>query len=105
MCNLYSIRTSRAALARKFHLSDNRMVVIDALPAIFPGHMAPIIKQTDDGVRELVIAQLGVHPAAGWLCAEARDQHARRQGHHQVLEGQLREAAVPGARDGLLRAR
>jgi putative SOS response-associated peptidase YedK len=59
MCNLYSIRTSRASLARKFHLSDNRMVMIDALPAIFPGHMAPIIKQTDDGSRELVFRSWG----------------------------------------------
>jgi putative SOS response-associated peptidase YedK len=60
MCNLYSIKTSRAALARKFHLSDNRMVAIDALPAILPGHMGPIIKQSDDGERELVMRSWGV---------------------------------------------
>ena len=54
MCNLYSIRTSRAALARKFMLSDNRMVAFEPLPAIFPGHMAPVIKQSADGERELV---------------------------------------------------
>jgi putative SOS response-associated peptidase YedK len=59
MCNLYSIRSSRAALARKFHLSDNRMVAFDALPAIFPGHMAPIIKQSADGERELVLRSWG----------------------------------------------
>ena len=40
MCNLYSIRTSRAALARKFHLSDSLIMAFDALPAIFPDHMA-----------------------------------------------------------------
>ena len=59
VCNLYSIRTSRAALARKIHLSDNRMVAIDALPAILPGHMGPIIKQSDDGERELVMRSWG----------------------------------------------
>jgi putative SOS response-associated peptidase YedK len=59
MCNLYSVRTSRAALARKFMLSDNRMAAFDALPAIFPGHMAPIIKQTADGDRELVLRSWG----------------------------------------------
>jgi putative SOS response-associated peptidase YedK len=59
MCNLYSIRTSRAALARKFRLSDNRMSAFDALPAIFPGHMAPIIKQSADGERELVMRSWG----------------------------------------------
>src|SRR6266571_4262604 len=31
MCNLYSIRTSRAALARKFMLSDNRMAAFEPL--------------------------------------------------------------------------
>jgi putative SOS response-associated peptidase YedK len=59
MCNLYSIRTSRAALARKFRLSDNRMVAFDALPAIFPGHMPPIVKQSADGERELVVRSWG----------------------------------------------
>ena len=59
MCNLYSVRTSRAALARRFMLSDNRMAAFEPLPAIFPGHMAPIIKQSADGERELVIRSWG----------------------------------------------
>jgi putative SOS response-associated peptidase YedK len=59
MCNLYSIRTSRAALAREFVLSDNRMAAFEPLPAIFPGHMAPIIKQSADGERELVMRSWG----------------------------------------------
>jgi putative SOS response-associated peptidase YedK len=59
MCNLYSVRTSRAALARKFGLSDNRMAAFAPLPAIFPGHMAPIIKQSPDGARELVMRSWG----------------------------------------------
>jgi putative SOS response-associated peptidase YedK len=59
MCNLYSIRTSRAALARKFMLSDNRMAAFEPLPAIFPGHMAPIIRQSADGERELVLRSWG----------------------------------------------
>ncbi len=59
MCNLYSVRTSRAALARKFGLSDNRMAAFEPLPAIFPGHMAPIIKVAADGERELVLRSWG----------------------------------------------
>ena len=59
MCNLYSIKTRRADLARKFRLSDNRMAVFGTLPAIFPGGMAPIIKQSDDGERELVMRSWG----------------------------------------------
>jgi putative SOS response-associated peptidase YedK len=59
VCNLYSVRTSRGALARKFGLSDNRMAAFEPLPVIFPGHMAPIIKQSVDGERELVIRSWG----------------------------------------------
>ena len=59
MCNLYSVRTSRGALTRKFGLSDNRMATFEPLPAIFPGHMAPIIKQSADGERELVMRSWG----------------------------------------------
>jgi putative SOS response-associated peptidase YedK len=59
MCNLYSIRSSRAALARKFQLSDNRMEAVEPLQAIFPGHFAPIIKQSADGERELVARSWG----------------------------------------------
>ena len=58
MCNLYSVRTSRAALARRFMLSDNRKVTFDSLPAIFPGHMAPIIKQNADGAHSWIRATL-----------------------------------------------
>jgi putative SOS response-associated peptidase YedK len=59
VCNLYSVRTSRGALARKFGLSDNRMAAFEPLPAIFPGHMASIIKQSFDGERELVLRSWG----------------------------------------------
>jgi putative SOS response-associated peptidase YedK len=48
-----------AALARKFGLSDNRVAAFEPLPAIFPGHMAPIIKQSADGERELVMRSWG----------------------------------------------
>ena len=55
MCNLYSVRTSRGGLVRKFGLSDNHMAALEALPVIFPGHMAPITTQSADGERELVL--------------------------------------------------
>jgi hypothetical protein len=59
LCNLYSVRTSRGALTRKFGLSDNRMAAFGPSPAIFPGHLAPIIKQSADGERELVLRSSG----------------------------------------------
>lgn len=59
MCNLYSVKTSRKTLIEKFRLSDNRIAAFDPLSAIFPGHTAPIIKQTVDGDRELVLRSWG----------------------------------------------
>ena len=35
------------------------MAAFEPLPAIFPGHMAPIIKQSADGERELVMRSWG----------------------------------------------
>jgi hypothetical protein len=53
MCNLYSLQTSRQAVAQVFRLSDNRMGDVPSLPAIFPGHAAPVVRIADDGEREL----------------------------------------------------
>jgi hypothetical protein len=80
-------RCERAAgaLARKFGPSDNRLAAVDPLPAIFPAHTAPIIKRSADGECEFVLSS--------------------SQGRYQILEGQLRTAAVPGADDRLVRTR
>lgn len=59
MCNLYSSRRSRDEVARLFRISDNRMPAeLPDLPAIFPGHMAPIVRADNDG-RELVMMRWG----------------------------------------------
>ena len=71
MCNLYSVKTSRAALARKFMLSDNRMAAFEPVSAIFPGYLAPIIKQSADGERELVMR--------GWGFILLRDGYAPKR--------------------------
>ena len=47
--------TSRGALARKFGLSDNRMAAFEPLPAIFPGHMAPIIEEHNRNAARLAL--------------------------------------------------
>lgn len=59
MCNLYSVKTSRKTLMETFRLTDNRIAVFDALAAVFPGHMAPVVKATAEGDRELVLRSWG----------------------------------------------
>jgi hypothetical protein len=47
MCNLYSLRPSRKNLLMKFDLPDNRVVRFEEMPAIFPGHSAPVVRATE----------------------------------------------------------
>ena len=54
MCNLYSMTRNREAILRLFRVSQNRATSIEPRDAIFPGHSAPVVRQADDGERELV---------------------------------------------------
>ena len=54
MCNLYSLTMAREAVARLFRVPHNRMQQGNPLPAIFPGRMAPVVRASADGERELV---------------------------------------------------
>ena len=48
MCNLYSLNKKRDAVARFFRVSHNRAAASSRCSAILPGHMAPIIKQSEE---------------------------------------------------------
>lgn len=54
MCNLYSITAAREAMLRLFRLGHNRAVAFEPLPAIFPGHIAPVVRLAADGEREML---------------------------------------------------
>lgn len=54
MCNLYSMTRNREAILRLFRISPNRAAAFEPLDAIFPGYMAPVIRNAHDGERELV---------------------------------------------------
>ena len=55
MCNLYSLNKKRDAVARFFRVSHNRGAAFEPLSAVFPGHVAPVIRQSSDGDREIVV--------------------------------------------------
>ena len=59
MCNLYSMTMARQAMLRLFRVSDNRATAFDPLPAIVPGHVAPVVRMAGDGERELVTMNWG----------------------------------------------
>ena len=54
MCNLYSMTRAREAMLRLFRVGDNRAAIVEPKAAIFPGHVAPIVRKAADGERELV---------------------------------------------------
>jgi putative SOS response-associated peptidase YedK len=54
MCNLYSQTSASEAVRRLFRVSSNRAAAVEPKGAIFPGHMAPVVRRADDGERELL---------------------------------------------------
>ncbi|MBS0243545.1 MAG: SOS response-associated peptidase family protein, partial [Proteobacteria bacterium] len=54
MCNLYSETRNTKAIRDLFKVAGNRAAEIQPKDAIFPGHMAPVVRLAEDGERELV---------------------------------------------------
>ncbi len=81
MCNLYSMTRNVEAIRDLFRVSHNRAGSVPSLSAIFPGHSAPVIRQADDGERELSMLSWGfVLPQQGKAprrVTNVRDDKAR----------------------------
>ncbi|HZZ25400.1 MAG TPA: SOS response-associated peptidase [Roseiarcus sp.] len=60
MCNLYSETKGQAAIRALFRTVHDRTGNLPAFPGIFPDQMAPIVRNTADGDRELVMARWGM---------------------------------------------
>jgi putative SOS response-associated peptidase YedK len=59
MCNLYSLNKKRDAVARFFRVSHNRAASFEPASAIFPRHVAPVIRRSADGELELATMSWG----------------------------------------------
>src|SRR5262252_1763958 len=59
MCNLYSLNKKRDNVARFFRVSHNRTAAFKPTGAIFPRHIAPVVRSADDGEREIVTMSWG----------------------------------------------
>jgi putative SOS response-associated peptidase YedK len=59
MCNLYSLNKRRDMVARFFRVLHNRAVMFEPMSAIFPTNKAPVVRETADGERELVLMSWG----------------------------------------------
>jgi putative SOS response-associated peptidase YedK len=54
MCNLYSLNKKRDMVARFFRVSHNHAASFDPAASIFPKSLAPVVRETGDGEREMV---------------------------------------------------
>jgi putative SOS response-associated peptidase YedK len=59
MCNLYSLNKKRDAVARFFRVSHNRSAAYEPASAIFPRHVAPVVRESADGEREIITMSWG----------------------------------------------
>jgi putative SOS response-associated peptidase YedK len=60
MCNLYSLTKGQAAIRDWFRARHDRTGNLPLFPGIFPDQMAPIVRSSADGERELVMARWGM---------------------------------------------
>jgi hypothetical protein len=58
MCNLYSLTPGRNAIGQFFRVSHNRSATFEPVNAIFTRHVAPVVRQSGDGEREVVLMNL-----------------------------------------------
>lgn len=59
MCNLYCQTKDRMNVMMRFALKENRTAVFEPSAAIFPGYEAPVIRESEDGERELEMMRWG----------------------------------------------
>jgi len=76
MCNLYSLNKKRDAVARFFRVSHNRSGGFELLSGIFPGHVAPVVRQSADGDPGNRLDELGLRAAPKGASTAARYQSA-----------------------------
>ena len=60
MCNLYSEPKGQAAVRDWFRVAHDGTCNLPAFPGIFPDQLTPIVRNSTDGGRELVMARWGM---------------------------------------------
>ena len=63
MCNLYSETKGQAALRALFRTGHDRTGNLPTFPGNFPDRLAPIVRNSVDGERELIMARWGMPQA------------------------------------------
>jgi putative SOS response-associated peptidase YedK len=84
MCNLYGLTSNQRAILEQPRAARDNSGNLSPLPAIYPDTTAPVVRQGEDGGRELttmrwgmpVPGQYGEHPVT--IIRNTRSPHWRR---------------------------
>jgi len=60
MCNLYSITKGQAAIRDFTRAMRDSTGNLPSLPGVFPDYAAPVVRNRDDGERELTMMRWGM---------------------------------------------
>lgn len=77
MCNLYSMTTNQAAIVAIARAMRDVTGNLPMLPGIFPDYMAPVVRNAQDGVRELAMLRWGM-PSSQLAQMEATKKRAAK---------------------------
>jgi hypothetical protein len=81
MCNLHSLNEPRNPLAAIFGVSHNCSAVFEPVNAIFPRHVAPVVRNAPGGEREIVTMNLRwLKCADRWVLTAAHCFHSSTKG-------------------------
>jgi putative SOS response-associated peptidase YedK len=62
MCNLYCITTNQAAIIALFRVINRYVGNLQPMPGVFPDYPAPVVRNDQDGEREMVMMRWGMPP-------------------------------------------
>lgn len=77
MCNLYSITKGQAAIIAFTRAMRDTTGNLPPLPGVFPDYMAPVVRNTQDGVRELAMLRWGM-PSSQFAQMQAAKKRAAK---------------------------
>ena len=97
MCNLYSVTKGQSAIRDLFSVKQDRAGNLPLMPAIFPDQMAPIVRMSAEGGRELVTARWGMPGPPQYGGASITNIRNVKNAHWRGWLGNRNRCIVPAA--------
>jgi putative SOS response-associated peptidase YedK len=86
MCNLYANKIGQAAIIDFARALRDVTGNLPVLPGIYPDYKAPIVRNTQDGVRELTMARWGMPSSQAALMEATKKRATRLEAKGQTVD-------------------